>query len=81
MHEMRNRIPVTATELIAQSLKMDLTMDVTVDPNQTVSQAVKTLGLLSTDGVLPVVNGHLEDWDYFLKEGDELHLVQVISGG
>ena len=72
----RNRIVVIFTGLMNQEYK-----EVMVDANQMISQAVETFGFHSTESVLPVVNGYMENWDYILKDGDRLHLVQVISGG
>ena len=72
----RNRLVVTFSGFMNQEQK-----EVTVDANQTISQAVETCGFHLVENVIPVVNGHLENWDYILKDGDHLYLVQVISGG
>ncbi len=46
----------------------------------TVKQALKQVGILP-ETVLPTRNGELITEDERLKEGDEIRLVAVISGG
>jgi sulfur carrier protein len=46
----------------------------------TVRQAIETVGL-SPEAVLVVRDGELITEDTWLKDGDELRLVAVISGG
>jgi sulfur carrier protein ThiS len=46
----------------------------------TVAQALKRIGL-SPDGYLAVRNGNLLTEDQFVRSGDRLRIVPVISGG
>jgi sulfur carrier protein ThiS len=55
--------------------------ELTASADQTVRDALAELNFPNTDPVLPVVNGRLEDLDYFLRNGDRLELIPPISGG
>jgi sulfur carrier protein ThiS len=52
-----------------------------VEPGQTVSQVVASLGLATNEGIIPVVNGALASWSTLLRDGDQLELVQSVGGG
>ncbi len=62
-------------------LKPQLPEGLKVEPDQTVGQVVKGLGLDPSKGIVLLVNGHLASWDYVLQKGDRLELVQTVSGG
>lgn len=49
-------------------------------PNITARDAIKKIGL-DPESVLVVVNGKLTTDDVVLREGDEVKLVAVVSGG
>jgi sulfur carrier protein len=49
-------------------------------PNITARDAIKKIGL-DPESVLVVVNGKLVTDDVVLREGDEVKLVAVVSGG
>lgn len=49
-------------------------------PNITARDAIKKIGL-DPEAVLVVVNGKLVTDDVILREGDEVKLVAVVSGG
>jgi len=49
-------------------------------PNITARDAIKKIGL-DPEAVLVVVNGKLMTDDVVLREGDEVRLVAVVSGG
>ncbi len=49
-------------------------------PNITARDALKKLGI-EPESVLVVVNGKLSTDDVILKEGDQVKLVAVVSGG
>lgn len=49
-------------------------------PNIAVRDALKKIGI-EPESVLVVVNGKLTTDDILLKEGDEVKLVAVVSGG
>lgn len=51
-----------------------------VKPNITARDAIKKIGL-DPEAVLVVVNGQLMTDDVILREGDEVKLVAVVSGG
>lgn len=70
------KIIVTYTGLMSQEYQ-----EVILGVNQKISQLAEIINLPSTESVLPVVNGRMENWDYILNDGDYVHLVQVISGG
>jgi len=62
-------------------LKVYLPTELTVAPNQTVGQAVESLQLGTNEAIISVVNGRVVGWNYELKAGDRLELVQGIGGG
>jgi sulfur carrier protein ThiS len=49
-------------------------------PNQTLKQTLKSLGL-QPEAYLAVLNGELITEDHILREGMQVKLVAVISGG
>ena len=49
-------------------------------PNQTLKQTLKSLGL-QPEAYLAVLNGELITEDHVLREGMQIKLVAVISGG
>jgi sulfur carrier protein len=49
-------------------------------PNITARDAIKKIGL-DPEAVLVIVNGKLVTDDVILREGDEVKLVAVVSGG
>ena len=51
-----------------------------VKPNSTARDAIKKIGL-DPESVLVTVNGKLTTDDVILREGDEVKLVAVVSGG
>jgi sulfur carrier protein len=51
-----------------------------IKPNITARDAIKKIGL-DPESVLVVVNGKLVTDDVVLREGDEVNLVAVVSGG
>jgi len=51
-----------------------------VKPNITARDAIKKIGL-DPEAVLVIVNGQLVTDDVILREGDEVKLVAVVSGG
>jgi len=51
-----------------------------VKPNSTARDAIKKIGL-DPEAVLVTINGKLVTDDAILREGDEVKLVAVVSGG
>lgn len=62
-------------------LKEYMPTETTVIPNQTVGQAVEGLQLGTKEAIVAMVNGRVVGWNYMLKAGDKLELVQGIGGG
>ncbi len=52
-----------------------------IENARTVGEAVARLDLPEDIGLVILVNGKLAHWDTPLADGDEVHLVPVISGG
>ncbi|NOZ71735.1 MAG: MoaD/ThiS family protein [Chloroflexi bacterium] len=70
-------ISVRASGLLKQYVAANLELsDV-----ETVAEAMKRLRLPEEVGMMVLVNGHVASRQTPLQDGDELHLVPVVSGG
>ncbi len=53
----------------------------TLDGPCTLGDAIKTLPLARSTGLMILVNGKLAQWDSALQDGDEVELIPALGGG